>query len=88
MIGIVIVGAEHGVRAGYYGYYGYYGYGYGYAHPGEVSLVSKLLPWKSAQAVGGLPEPVGRGRVARRGARGPVPGERPPGSTGVDDPWV
>jgi capsular exopolysaccharide synthesis family protein len=50
VIGIVIVGAEHGVRAGYYGYYGYYGYGYGYAHPGEVSIVKRLMPWRSRKA--------------------------------------
>lgn len=47
VIGVVIVGAEHGARAGYYGYYGYYGYGYGYAHPGEVSVTQRLLPWKA-----------------------------------------
>lgn len=45
-VGIVLVGAEHGARAGYYGYYGYYGYGYGYAHPGEVPKMSRLFPWR------------------------------------------
>ncbi|MGZ6952073.1 MAG: hypothetical protein ACXVJX_08200 [Acidimicrobiia bacterium] len=86
VIGIVIVGAEHGVRAGYYGYYGYYGYGYGYAHPGEVSIVSRLKPWK------------GRKSGARVGSTTAAPGPvrtavppSPPVSTPTvepDDPWV
>ena len=45
-VGVVLVGAEHGARAGYYGYYGYYGYGYGYAHPGEIPKMSRLFPWR------------------------------------------
>jgi capsular exopolysaccharide synthesis family protein len=61
VIGVVIVGAEHGVRAGYYGYYGYYGYGYGYAHPGEVSVMQRLMPWKagrkSSSGAGTRPRP-------------------------------
>ena len=72
VIGIVIVGAEHGVRAGYYGYYGYYGYGYGYAHPGEVSLVSKLLPWKSGRRRRGSRGPSDAARLAVRGAARPA----------------
>ena len=87
VIGIVIVGAEHGVRAGYYGYYGYYGYGYGYAHPGEVSLVSKLLPWKSARRSEGSRGP-SDGRVSRSASARPTSSDLPAGSTGVDDPWV
>jgi capsular exopolysaccharide synthesis family protein len=85
VIGVVIVGAEHGVRAGYYGYYGYYGYGYGYAHPGEVSLMSKLLPWRAGKRSDGSGSPT------RAGASRPsVPSssERSAGSTGVDDPWL
>jgi capsular exopolysaccharide synthesis family protein len=87
VIGVVIVGAEHGVRAGYYGYYGYYGYGYGYAQPGEVSLVSKLLPWKSGKRSEGTRSPSGAG-ATRPGSSGAVPGDRSAGSTGVDDPWA
>ena len=60
-VGIVLVGAEHGARAGYYGYYGYYGYGYGYAHPGEVPKMSRLFPWrkptKGAGTVRRQPDP-------------------------------
>jgi hypothetical protein len=82
VIGVVIVGAEHGVRAGYYGYYGYYGYGYGYAHPGEVSIVSRLLPWKTRKN-GTAPSPGGN----RRPTPGSVPAESR-GVTGPDDPWV
>jgi capsular exopolysaccharide synthesis family protein len=79
VIGIVIVGAEHGVRAGYYGYYGYYGYGYGYAHPGEVSLVSRLMPWKAGRKAGGRSSGQGNGH-----GRPPVPsGREAPG-----EPWV
>ena len=98
VIGVVIVGAEHGVRAGYYGYYGYYGYGYGYAHPGEVSVMQRLMPWKAGrkgQAPGS--------RRAPRTRRGPTaPVVRPPrrprrrrwsrragaAPPGADDPWV
>jgi len=47
VVGIVLVGAEHGARAGYYGYYGYYGYGYGYAHPGEVPKLQRMFPWRT-----------------------------------------
>ena len=47
VVGIVLVGAEHGARAGYYGYYGYYGYGYGYAHPGEVPKLRRMFPWRT-----------------------------------------
>ncbi len=89
VIGIVIVGAEHGVRAGYYGYYGYYGYGYGYAHPGEVSFVSKLLPWKARRSEGQRSAP-GASTSSRRVSTGTVSDESPPrpGSAGLDDPWV
>jgi capsular exopolysaccharide synthesis family protein len=86
VIGIVIVGAEHGVRAGYYGYYGYYGYGYGYAHPGEVSLVSRLKPWKShKKQSGGRPVPTGASAPSA-----PRVPQAPPVSTppDADDPWV
>jgi capsular exopolysaccharide synthesis family protein len=85
VIGIVIVGAEHGVRAGYYGYYGYYGYGYGYAHPGEVSLISKLLPWRSPKRGDRAGAPAGAG-AAQRWPSASAPDER--GSTSVDEPWV
>lgn len=57
-VGVVLVGAEHGARAGYYGYYGYYGYGYGYAHPGEVPKMSRLFPWRKPTK--------GEGTVRRR----------------------
>lgn len=86
VIGVVIVGAEHGVRAGYYGYYGYYGYGYGYAHPGEVSVMQRLMPWKAGKKGAG---------AGSRGSR-PVPAPHT-GATVVeprasaqdpDDPWV
>jgi hypothetical protein len=76
------------VRAGYYGYYGYYGYGYGYAHPGEVSLVSKLLPWKNARRSEGSRGPSAGAGATRRGSTGGAPGGPPSGSTGLDDPWV
>jgi capsular exopolysaccharide synthesis family protein len=82
VIGIVIVGAEHGVRAGYYGYYGYYGYGYGYAHPGEVSIVSRLLPWKASRKASGRPAAPARSGTARR----PESGASAP--SGPDEPWV
>jgi capsular exopolysaccharide synthesis family protein len=87
VIGIVIVGAEHGVRAGYYGYYGYYGYGYGYAHPGEVSLVSKLLPWKHGRRSEQAGASAG-GRSSGRMSGGTTTPGRPSGSAGVDEPWV
>lgn len=58
VIGVVIIGAEHGARAGYYGYYGYYGYGYGYAHPGEVSVTQRLLPWKAKKPAPRIKVPV------------------------------
>ena len=83
VIGVVIVGAEHGVRAGYYGYYGYYGYGYGYAHPGEVSIMHRLMPWKAGRKPSGS-----RPRSApttRPSERPSVPA--PPGAD-PDDPWV
>ena len=97
MIGVVIVGAEHGVRAGYYGYYGYYGYGYGYAHPGEVSVMQRLMPWKASRK-GQAPDPVRAPRI-RRGPIGPVvrPRRRPrrrrwsrrgAALPSADDPWV
>ena len=57
VVGIVLVGAEHGARAGYYGYYGYYGYGYGYAHPGEVPKLQRVFPWRTPK-----PAPVVRRR--------------------------
>jgi capsular exopolysaccharide synthesis family protein len=90
VIGIVIVGAEHGVRAGYYGYYGYYGYGYGYAHPGEVSLMSKLLPWKGGRKSEGAKHAPRAGSSSRRGSGRSAPDESSgrSGSAGVDDPWV
>jgi capsular exopolysaccharide synthesis family protein len=47
VVGVVLVGAEHGARAGYYGYYGYYGYGYGYAHPGETPKLQRMFPWRT-----------------------------------------
>ena len=85
VIGIVIVGAEHGVRAGYYGYYGYYGYGYGYAHPGEVSIVHRLMPWKAGRKPGTRPS--SSPRPSEPGRSSPAPSV----STSVadpDDPWV
>ena len=89
VIGVVIVGAEHGVRAGYYGYYGYYGYGYGYAHPGEVSIVKRLLPWKVGKKGGVRSGPPSRTTV---GVPTPSTGSerlpaRPSGPD-ADDPWV
>jgi capsular exopolysaccharide synthesis family protein len=86
VIGIVIVGAEHGARAGYYGYYGYYGYGYGYAHPGEASITKRLLPWK-----GGHQQPE-RKRPTTSVPSAGEPGDVLPGSgsaaTDPDEPWV
>jgi|GEM_PF-1594918 capsular exopolysaccharide family len=89
VIGVVIVGAEHGARAGYYGYYGYYGYGYGYAHPGEVSIMHRLMPWKAAHKNQSGP---------RAGSSGSGSGSRKPPAVDVlprqspapdsDDPWV
>ena len=87
VIGVVIIGAEHGARAGYYGYYGYYGYGYGYAHPGEVSIMHRLMPWKAAHK---------NQPGSRPGASGPESRPRPsvdvmprPSPTqDPDDPWV
>lgn len=98
VIGVVIVGAEHGVRAGYYGYYGYYGYGYGYAHPGEVSVMQRLMPWKAGrkgQGPGPRPGSVAPARPDR--SRGPTAPATPtatmeppraPSPTDSDDPWV
>ena len=86
VIGVVIVGAEHGVRAGYYGYYGYYGYGYGYAHPGEVSILHRLMPWKASRK----PQP--RPRAAAPGPTAPPAVSSapvgPPAAPDPDDPWV
>lgn len=91
VIGVVIVGAEHGARAGYYGYYGYYGYGYGYAHPGEVSIMHRLMPWKAAHK---------SQSGSRTGSPGSGSGSRPAPPPAVDvlprqssapdsdDPWV
>ena len=87
VIGVVIVGAEHGVRAGYYGYYGYYGYGYGYAHPGEVSIVKRLLPWKGGRKAGSRTS--ARSTVGMPAA--PTASEHPPArpaASDPDDPWV
>ena len=81
VIGVVIVGAEHGVRAGYYGYYGYYGYGYGYAHPGEVSVMQRLMPWKAGRK-GRVPDPV---RAPRPVAARPLPWPVRPGDPDGDD---
>ena len=89
VIGVVIVGAEHGVRAGYYGYYGYYGYGYGYAHPGEVSIVKRLLPWKGGRKAGAAKPSTTRSTVAMPAA--PTASEHLPPRTAAsdpDDPWV
>ena len=89
VIGVVIVGAEHGVRAGYYGYYGYYGYGYGYAHPGEVSIVKRLLPWKGGRKAGATSSPAKRSTVAMPAA--PTVSEHLPARPAApdpDDPWV
>ena len=87
VIGVVIVGAEHGVRAGYYGYYGYYGYGYGYAHPGEVSIVKRLLPWKGGRKAGSASS--ARPTVGMPAA--PTTSEHlpaRPAASDPDDPWV
>lgn len=87
VIGVVIVGAEHGVRAGYYGYYGYYGYGYGYAHPGEVSVMKRLLPWKASRKAQGRP----RATTPSAPPVSSVPEAGTPRSSSVpdpDDPWV
>ncbi len=88
VIGVVIVGAEHGARAGYYGYYGYYGYGYGYAHPGEVSIMKKLIPWKGGRKPPTTASP--RTRPAAPPIANPRPGASPGPATppDVDDPWV
>ncbi len=89
VIGVVIVGAEHGVRAGYYGYYGYYGYGYGYAHPGEVSIVKRLLPWKGGRKAGAAKPSTTRSTVAMPAA--PTASEHfpaRPAASDPDDPWV
>lgn len=85
VIGIVIVGAEHGVRAGYYGYYGYYGYGYGYAHPGEVSLVSRLKPWKTHKK-----QTVNSGAATGRSGAGggPTGPSTPSAAPHADDTWL
>ncbi len=85
VIGIVIVGAEHGVRAGYYGYYGYYGYGYGYAHPGEVSIVSRLMPWKAGKKSSTRSTSTGRSGDPRPSSPGT---SVTPGRTNPDEPWV
>jgi capsular exopolysaccharide synthesis family protein len=86
VIGVVIVGAEHGVRAGYYGYYGYYGYGYGYAHPGEVSIVSRLLPWKAAKRHNGATSGARRSEGSN-GRTGSTTVAAPPHGGG-DEPWL
>ena len=86
VIGVVIVGAEHGVRAGYYGYYGYYGYGYGYAHPGEVSILKRLLPWRGARKPQSRPRATVPGPSASPSA--PSAPVRPPSAPDLDDPWV
>ncbi len=89
VIGVVIVGAEHGVRAGYYGYYGYYGYGYGYAHPGEVSIVKRLLPWKGGRKAGAAKPTTTRSTVSMSAA--PIASEHlpsRPAAADPDDPWV
>lgn len=91
VIGVVIVGAEHGVRAGYYGYYGYYGYGYGYAHPGEVSIVKRLLPWKAGRKTESRPQSTPRSTVPTPSAPSRAAAEhlpRPSAAPDADDPWV
>jgi capsular exopolysaccharide synthesis family protein len=89
VIGLVIVGAEHGVRAGYYGYYGYYGYGYGYAHPGEVSIMARLLPWKAARKPAGGKGGATSGTSQKRGASATLLPQHPDEArTDGDDPWV
>ena len=89
VIGVVIVGAEHGVRAGYYGYYGYYGYGYGYAHPGEVSIVKRLLPWRGGRKAGAASSAAKRSTVGMPAP--PTASEHLPARAAAsdpDDPWV
>ncbi len=85
VIGIAIVGAEHGVRAGYYGYYGYYGYGYGYAHPGEVSIVHRLMPWKAGRKASSRPSPQ---RQQSQAGRSGSASSAPTSVADPDDPWV
>ena len=93
VIGVVIVGAEHGVRAGYYGYYGYYGYGYGYAHPGEVSIMKRLMPWKAGRKPR-TPGPVAPVPSAPRSGTSTALADPPPGvsspqsAADLDEPWV
>jgi hypothetical protein len=88
VIGVVIVGAEHGARAGYYGYYGYYGYGYGYAHPGEVSIMKKLIPWKGSRKPRSAAPVRPRPPVAPSSAPAPAAPPRPETPPDIDDPWV
>ena len=87
VIGVAIVGAEHGTRAGYYGYYGYYGYGYGYAHPGEVSITQRLLPWKTGRSPG---RPDRRETVPTHVSQptGDDPDQEPKSNSDPDEPWV
>ena len=90
---VVIVGAEHGTRAGYYGYYGYYGYGYGYAHPGETSILKRFLPWKGTRKpesrpnAPAAPAPSPVASNGSPGVRTPAP-PRPSVPADTDDPWV
>jgi capsular exopolysaccharide synthesis family protein len=87
VVGVVLVGADRGARAGYYGYYGYYGYGYGYAHPEQNVPVKRLLPWGRGRRV--EPTAPARSPSADTADVTAPPATTPePASSADDEPWV
>ena len=85
VVGVVLIGAEHGSRGSYYGYYGYYG-GYGYDEAMEISLVDRLLPWRRPRE--DQPRRTAVEVSAPVAEPGPVADEAPGAGTTDDDPWV
>jgi Mrp family chromosome partitioning ATPase len=88
VVGVVLVGADRGARAGYYGYYGYYGYGYGYGRGESVedSLRHRLMPWRRPRPKRDSVEEPQVGVTASD--MGPDAGTDVPVSRPDEEPWV
>ena len=69
--------------------WGSLGYGYGYAHPGEVSIVKRLLPWRGGRKAGAASSAAKRSTVGMPAP--PTASEHLPARAAAsdpDDPWV
>jgi capsular exopolysaccharide synthesis family protein len=88
VIGLVLVGAEHSKRGGYYGYYGYYGYGYGRGGDRRnASPLKRLVPWPGGRRRAAEAVAPRAGSAEHQGDSGGGLATRPPG-VDDDDPWV